>query len=277
MIDLHLHTNASDGTYSPGDLVGRAAGAGLTVIAVTDHDTTAATRDVRGHAHERGIEAISGIEITAVEGDRDVHVLAYFLDPAELSLVEFLARQRATRLARVEAIAARLASLGMPVDVQPLVDDVRRQGLRSLGRPEIARAMIAAGHVADTREAFDKWLGRDAPAFVPRPGAPVEAVIAIIHRAGGLASLAHPGRTGIDDRIPALRDRGLDALEVYHTDHDDGLRDRYRRLAHGLGLLVTGGSDYHGDPAYGLTPGAATLPVNDWRRLEAARHRHVSR
>lgn len=277
MIDLHLHTNASDGTYGPRDLVTRAAAAGLTVIAVTDHDTTAATPDVRTHARERGIEATSGIEITAVERGRDVHVLGYFFDPFEPSLVEFLARQRATRIARVEAIAARLASLGLPVDVQPLVDDARRRGTRSLGRPQVARAMIAAGHVADMREAFDRWLGPDAPAFVARSGASAEAVIAILHAAGGLASLAHPGRTGIDDRIPALRDAGLDALEVYHTHHDPGLRDRYGRLAHRLGLLVTGGSDYHGDAASVAAPGAATLPFDHWRRLEAARHRHALR
>jgi predicted metal-dependent phosphoesterase TrpH len=277
VIDLHLHTTASDGRCSPRELVERAAAAGLTVIAVTDHDTTAATADVRTHAHERGMEATSGIEITAVERGRDVHVLGYFIDPAEPSLEEFLSRQRATRIARVEAIGARLASLGMPVDLQPVLDEARRMNTRSVGRPQVARAMVAAGHVTDTREAFDNWLGRDGPAFVARSGVPADVVIAIIHGAGGLASLAHPGRTGIDDRIAALSAAGLDALEVYHTDHDAAERGRYGRLAHTLGLLVTGGSDYHGDPAHGFTPGAVTLPIDHWRRLEAARHRHAPR
>jgi predicted metal-dependent phosphoesterase TrpH len=277
VIDLHLHTTASDGRDNPRELVDRAVAAGVTVVAVTDHDTTAATAEVRTRAHERGIEAATGIEITAVESGRDVHVLGYFLDPNDAALEEFLARQRAIRLARVEAIAARLASLGMPIDVRSVVDAGRRPTARSVGRPLIARAMIAAGYVADTREAFDRWIGRDGPAFVARTGASTEAVIAIIHAAGGLASLAHPGRTGIDARIPALRDAGLDALEVYHTDHGETQRDRYGRLAHRLGLLITGGSDYHGDPAHGVVPGGATLPFDHWRRLEAARHRHAPR
>jgi predicted metal-dependent phosphoesterase TrpH len=257
--------------------VDRAAAAGLTVMAATDHDTTAGTAEVRTHANERGIETITGIEITAVESGRDVHVLGYFLDPADVALEEFLARQRATRIARVEAIAARLAALGMPIDVKPLLDEARRRSSRSIGRPQVARAMVAAGYVADSREAFDRWLGRDAPAFVGRTGASTEGVIAIIHAAGGLASLAHPGRTAIDGRIPALRDSGLDALEVYHTDHDEAQRERYGRLAHGLGLLLTGGSDYHGDPAHGVSPGGATLPFDHWRRLDAARYRHATR
>jgi 3',5'-nucleoside bisphosphate phosphatase len=244
---------------------------------VTDHDTMAATADVRTHAKERGIEAIAGIEITAVEGGRDVHVLGYFLDPANEPLAEFLARQRTTRIARVEAIAARLATLGMPIDVTPLVSEARQRSSRSIGRPQVARALIAAGYVADSREAFDRWLGREAPAFVPRSGATAETVIAIVHGAGGLTSLAHPGRTRIDDRLPALREAGLDALEVYHTDHDDQQRDHYGRLAASLGMLVTGGSDYHGDPAHGFSPGAATLPYDQWRRLESARHRHAER
>jgi hypothetical protein len=277
VIDLHLHTTASDGRSAPRELVDRAAAAGLTVIAVTDHDTTAASLEVRTLGRERGIEAASGIEITAVDNGRDVHVLGYFFDPSEPALEEFLARQRATRIARAEAIATRLASLGMPVDIARVVEHARRHAARSLGRPQIARAMIAAGHVLDMREAFDKWLGSGAPAFVPRSGASVEAVIAMVHRAGGLVSLAHPGRTGIDDRIPALRDAGLDALEVYHTYHDDAQRARYGLMAHTLGLLVTGGSDYHGDPSHGFEPGAATLPVDHWRRFEAARHRYAAR
>ena len=277
MIDLHLHTTVSDGRCSPRQLVDRVAAAGVRIMAVTDHDTTAAVDEVHAYSSTLGIRSIPGIEITAVEGERDIHVLGYFLDPAHAELNDFLAVQRGRRLARIETIGVRLAELGMPVDLSPLLEQARRQTGRSLGRPQVAQAMIAAGHVASAREAFDRWLGRGMPAFVPRAGAAPEDVIRIVHRAGGLVSLAHPGRTLIDTRIPALKEAGLDAIEVYHSDHDPSSVERYSQTARSLDLLVTGGSDFHGDPARGFEPGVATLPPAEWERLEAASQRHVSR
>jgi predicted metal-dependent phosphoesterase TrpH len=275
VIDLHLHTTISDGRCTPHELVDRAAAAGLSVMAVTDHDTVGGVLDALERCATHGIVGIPGIEITAVEDQRDVHMLAYFFDPADRTLLEFLAGQREVRIARVQAIAARLDALGMPVDVAAALAEARTHRGRSIGRPKVARAMVDAGYVADTREAFDRWLGRGGPAFVPRTGAAPEQVIAIVHAAGGLVSLAHPGRTRIDERIAALRDAGLDALEVYHPDHDGVNVARYRQIAAELGLLVTGGSDFHGDPAYGVEPGAATLPRPDWDRLLSARDRHA--
>jgi predicted metal-dependent phosphoesterase TrpH len=277
LVDLHLHTTASDGRCTPAELVARAAAAGVTVMAATDHDTTAGIADVRAHAERRGILAVPGIEITAVEDGRDVHMLGYFFEPANPALDEFLAVQRATRVARISAIAERLASLGMPIDVGPLLADAARQKGQSIGRPKVARAMIDAGYVADTREAFDIWLGRGGPAFVERAGPTPEDVISILHRAGGLVSLAHPGRSDMDVRLPALRDAGLDAIEVYHSDHDAIAVARYERVARDLGVLVSGGSDFHGDPAHGMEPGGSTLPVREWERLYAERHRHAAR
>ena len=276
MIDLHLHTTASDGRRTPVELVTEAAAAGLAVMAVTDHDTMASTDDVRQLAAEHDIDAIAGIEITAVDEGRDVHVLGYFLDHSHGGLVEFLSAQRDVRVKRVRAIAARLADLNMLIDLRPALLEVSLLPGRSIGRPQVARAMVSAGHVSSTREAFDQWLGRDRPAFVPRTGSRPEEVIATIHRAGGLASLAHPGRTSMDARIPALRDAGLDAIEVYHSDHDGAMTARYHRMARALDLLMTGGSDYHGDPQHGVPLGAATLPDDAWQRLHAARHRHAA-
>ena len=133
--------------------------------------------------------------------------------------------------------------------------------------------MIAAGYVTDTREAFDRWLATGRPAFIARAGAPAEEIIGIIHTARGLASLAHPGQTGVDGRISAYVDSGLDALEAFHPDHDAAATARYRRLASDLKLLVTGGSDFHGDPAHGWEPGAVMLPRDEWLRLrDAAGH-----
>jgi len=273
IVDLHLHTTASDGRCTPRELVDRAAAAGVTVMGVTDHDTTAAIREVSEVARARGIEVITGIEITAVEAGRDVHVLGYFVDPADVQLAGFLQRQRTQRIARVKAVGDRLAQLGMPIDILPLIAKAKDDGGRSIGRPQIARAMIAAGYAADSREAFDKWLATGRPAFVPRAGAPPEEVIRIVHEAGGVASLAHPGQTAVDARISAYVDAGLDALEAFHPDHDKPSTDRYRGVAAHLKLLVTGGSDFHGDPSHGWEPGAVSLPADEWLRLrDAAAH-----
>ena len=272
-VDLHLHTTASDGRCSPQELVDRAAAAGVTVMAVTDHDTTAAIEDVVSAASARGIEVISGIEVTAVDSGRDVHILGYFINPADIQLTGFLVRQRTQRIARVKAVGDRLALLGMPIDIMPLIAQAREDGGRSIGRPQIARAMVAAGYVANTRAAFDLWLATGRPAFVPRAGAPPEEVIRMLHGAGGLTSLAHPGQTAVDSRILAFADAGLDALEVYHPDHDKTSTERYRALAARLRLLATGGSDFHGDPSHGWEPGAVSLPEDAWRRLrDAAAH-----
>jgi len=277
VIDLHLHTTVSDGRLTPGELVERARAAGVTVLAVTDHDTTASYPEVRDRAGAHGLEAVPGIEITAVDEGRDVHVLGYFLDPDEPKLLAFLARQRRTRIDRVHRIAARLAELGVPIDVDALLAEAARQPGRSVGRPQVARALQLAGHVSSMQEAFDRFLAGDGPAFVSRPGSPPEDVVALIHGAGGLASLAHPGRTRIDHRLGDLARAGLDAIEVHHSDHDASAVERYARTAGELGLLMTGGSDFHGDPTRGIEPGAAVLPAGEWERLRVARDRHVRR
>ena len=273
MIDLHLHTTASDGRCTPCELVDRASRAGVTVMAVTDHDTVAAIPEARLAAGARGIDVIAGIEITAVENGRDVHMLGYFIDPRDPKLEAFLAQQRAQRIARVEALALRLAQLGLPIDIGPLLRQAREHGDRSVGRPQVARAMIAAGYVPNTREAFDRWLAADRPAFVPRSGAAPGEVIDVVHAAGGLVSLAHPGQTDVDSHISAYVEAGLDAIEIYHPDHDSKTVARYRNIASQLKLLATGGSDFHGDSDHGCEPGAVALPVDDWARLrDAAAH-----
>jgi hypothetical protein len=245
-------------------------------MAVTDHDTTAAVAHVRDAARAQGIDAVSGIEITAMDEGRDVHILGYFFDPLHEPLGVFLARQRASRIARVEAMGERLASLGVPIDVGAILDRGRREPGRSIGRPQIARAMVEAGHVTAVRDAFDRWLTAGRPGFLPRAGSPSEAVIDIIHQAGGIASLAHPGKTAIDPRIRALKNAGLDAIEAFHSDHDAATVRRYQELARELNLLLTGGSDFHGDPERGQAPGSSTLPDAEWERLRAVRPSHAS-
>jgi predicted metal-dependent phosphoesterase TrpH len=273
MIDLHLHTTASDGALSPSELVLEARAAGLSIFSVTDHDTVAGVEAAAASARDAGLELVPGIEITAVADGRDVHVLGYFIDTTSARLREFLTAQRHDRLRRAREIAGRLASLGAPVDVAPIAAGAARG--QSVGRPQIADALIAAGHVASRDEAFDRFLDAGGPAFVPRQGAGPEAVIALIHEAGGLASLAHPGITKRDDLLPALVDAGLDALEARHSDHDAATEARYRDLARELGVLVTGGSDFHGAGAGHRVSalGQVTLPRADFDALLARRAR----
>lgn len=273
MIDLHLHTSASDGLLRPADLVTRAAHAGLRVISVTDHDTTAGLDEARAEAAARGLRLIDGIEITAVDDGRDVHVLGYFIDPRHEALRSFLEAQRSDRVRRVREIADRLAELGAPIDPEPLMKRGLEAG-QSVGRPHVASALIAAGHVQTWDEAFDRYLGQGKPAFVPRRGAAPAVVVAVIRAAGGVASLAHPGLTGIDPLIPGLVEAGLGALEVRHSEHDAETEARYREMARVLGLATTGGSDFHGDHGHGehASPlGTAMMTGDELARLEECR------
>lgn len=247
MIDLHLHTTASDGRWTPEALVRRAAAAGVTTLAVTDHDTVAGLPVARAEAERCGVGFVPGVEITAVVDGCDVHVLGYFFDPASWRLRDFLARQRDDRVRRVRAIADLLAAAGCPVDVDHVLARAAAEGRHAVGRPQIAAALVGAGYVQTVREAFDRWLGRGRPAFVPRHGAAPSEVIALLNELGGVASLAHPGLLRRDDFIPQLADAGLAALEAYHCDHDAAMTARYLDLASDLGLAVTGGSDFHGD------------------------------
>ena len=249
MIDLHLHTTASDGHLSPAQLVARVAAAGITTMSVTDHDTVAGLADAAVAASARGIRLVPGIEITAVAEGRDVHLLGYFFAPDSAPLLTFLEGQRELRVLRVREIGARLASLGMPVDVEALVTTAATRPGSSVGRPQLARALVSAGHVSSVQQAFDRWLATGLPAFVPRTGPSPSTVVDVIHAAGGVVSFAHPAVTRRDDLIGPLADHGLDAIEVYHSDHRPEDVQQYRGLAQRLGVLVTGGSDFHGDPS----------------------------
>ncbi len=247
MIDLHLHTTASDGRCDPADLVRRAWSAGIRVLSVTDHDTVAALEETIAAAGACGIEVVPGIEVTAVNEGHDVHVLGYFFDRDSPVLAAFLEEQRADRVRRVEEMAARLAALGKPIDVADLTRRSETRSGRSVGRPLVAGALVRAGHVADVRQAFDELIGEGRPAYLPHRGRPPADVVAVIREAGGIASLAHPGLLGDDPLVVSLAGRGLAAIEAYHGDHNADTTARYLAMAAELGLAVTGGSDYHGD------------------------------
>ena len=268
MIDLHLHTTASDGTLSPSQLVSRAAAVGLSTISVTDHDTVAGLAEARASAVARGMELISGIEITAVETGRDVHVLGYYFDPGAAALADFLAVQRADRLRRVREMCERLRELGFDVAAADVIGSAGEGSGRSIGRPAIADALVTRGYARDRDDAFARLIGRDSPAYVSRVGAPAADVVRIIDHAGGIASLAHPVLSGIDHLIPSLAAGGLAALEARHPDHPADVDAHYRAMASSLGLVVSGGSDFHGDGTSNADAlGTVTLPHADFVAL----------
>jgi len=270
LIDLHTHSTASDGLLAPSELVLQARAAGLSAFSITDHDTTAGFAAAREAAADVGLELVPGIEISAVSEGHDVHILGYFVDVESATLRTFIGGQREERLRRVHEMGHRLRDLGCPIDVDPILDAAR--GGRSVGRPQIATALMSRGYVATRDEAFARFLEFGAPAFVPRCGASPEQVVGVIHAAGGLASMAHPGLTRRDDIIPSLAAAGLDALEVGHSDHDAGTEARYRAMARDLGLLVTAGSDFHGDTGGRRQArlGAVSLDEGDFAALKHA-------
>ena len=260
---------------TPAQLVARASAAGLTTISVTDHDTVAAINEVAEVAKGLNLRVVSGIEITAVDDGRDVHMLGYFFDPASASLAAVLEQQRALRVSRVREIGAKLATLGMVVDVESVLLAAAARPGSSVGRPQVARELVRAGYVTSVQDAFEKWLATGRPAFIPRTGPSPAAIVDAIHQAGGIASMAHPAVTRRDELIGPLVDSGMDAIEVYHSDHTPEDQQQYQLIAHRYGILVSGGSDFHGeDPV--MNPnrtrravlGVVSLPAPAFAALE---------
>ncbi len=267
-IDLHLHTAASDGLLAPPDLVQAVRAANVGVFSVTDHDTVDGLDEVQGAARAAGLTVISGIEISAYWRAVEFHILGYFIDPTNPGLRTFLEATRAARRLRLQAMLNRLHAMGMRV---PADDVLARARNGNVGRPHLARALVERGFVHSADEAFDRYLGTDRPAFVPRPDVSIADAIGVIRRAGGIASLAHPGLHNRDEAIPDLVAAGLAAIEVYHPKHAFGRANRYRRIARQHGLLITGGSDFHGvdEGDHASAPGVPCLPEADYERLLA--------
>ncbi len=272
-IDLHAHSAVSDGTDTPAELVAAAAGAGLDVVALTDHDTFDGLPAARAAAGALGVRVVPGIEISTQLGGSSVHLLGYGCRTDEPRLLAELELLRGGRDDRVPRMLAKLAELGMPVDVATLAR--ARGDAPSIGRPHIADAMVALGHVADRREAFDRYLADDGPAYVGRYAVDLATGIDLVHGAGGVAVLAHPwGRSSRDllteDVLRLLVARhGLDGIEVDHLDHDPATREELRAVAGRLGVLATGSSDYHGTGKTDHPLGANTTAAEVLAEIDA--------
>lgn len=241
-VDLHIHTACSDGVLSPEDAVERAGNLGLQTIAITDHDTLAGIPAALGAATKLALECIPGVEISCEMAKGEAHILGYFVRTDEnTSLSVMLARFRASRVERAQEILRKLARLGVAVDWQEVQ---RIAGGESVGRPHVARALVERGHVGTVGEAFDRYLRRDGPAYVPRFRVSPEEAIRLIHDAGGVTVLAHPW--DVADIVERLGGAGLDGLEAFYPFYTEAMSAQLAAIAARLGLIVTGGSDFHG-------------------------------
>jgi predicted metal-dependent phosphoesterase TrpH len=242
-IDLHAHTTFSDGVLTPEALVARAVDKRLAALAITDHDTVEAIPRARAAAGT-ALQLVPGIEMsTAFEG-ADLHILGYYIDPNHAALCERLVGFQDERRRRAGSIVERLRELGLALELDEVL---ALAGPGVIGRPHVAEAMVRAGLVSGFDEAFERYLGQHAPAYVARPAFSPREAIALIHAADGVSVLAHPGSQMPDGVIERLRASGLRGIEVWHPQHGASTVRRYQALAQRLGLLTTGGSDFHGE------------------------------
>jgi 3',5'-nucleoside bisphosphate phosphatase len=247
-IDLHTHSNRSDGTFEPDEVVRLAAERALDVVALTDHDTTDGLAEALATGSVVGVEVVPGVEFSAEFEGNSVHVLCYWMDPRDAALQLELRRLREDRFRRGEQMVGKLQELGLPVAFQR----VRAiAGDATIVRPHIAQAMVEAGVVATEKEAFERYIGDGGPAHVAKHALDPVNAVALIDGAGGVCALAHPGMWGDQSSVPVelierMAAAGMRGLEVDHPDHTPEMRERYRTLAGELGLIATGGSDCHG-------------------------------
>lgn len=244
MYDLHVHSTASDGTLSPEELIKEAISLGLSGIAITDHDTTdgleIAEEFIKNHMIN--LEFIPGIEMNTEMGENEVHILGYYIDYNNQSLQERLRDIRSQRQQRAQKMVNKLCELGLKIDYE----DVKSLATDLVARPHIAMAMVNAGYVDNIKEAFNKYIGKGQSAYVNRYKFTPNEAINMIKQAGGIAVLAHPGLIADQNLIPNIIDMGIKGLEVYYPEHDNEQTENYLNLARNHGLLITGGSDFHG-------------------------------
>ncbi|HEX5219456.1 MAG TPA: PHP domain-containing protein [Verrucomicrobiae bacterium] len=241
--DLHLHSNFSDGTFTPEEVVERAKRAGLRAIALTDHDTVEGCERTAAACSREVIEFIVGTELTAEHNGNELHILAYLVDAGNPKLVNEIAKFQKVRQQRIREMVARINQLNIPLDAEEVF---ALANCRSPGRPHVARALVKARLCGTLDEAFERFLKKGRPAWVPKAKMSALEAIDLIHQAGGLAVMAHPGLNKTDESIPELVAAGLDGIECFHTKHNVATAERYQKVAQEHGLLVTGGSDCHG-------------------------------
>lgn len=263
--DLHLHTHFSDGTFSPEEVVTRGKRIGFATLALTDHDTLEGCARMAVACAAAQIEFITGTELTAEHADNEIHILGYFLDPQNQTLLTELARFQIVRQNRIREMVACLNELAIPLTAEEVFALANCQ---SPGRPHVARALVQGGHCGSHDEAFERFLKKNRPAWVPKAKMSALAAIQLIHQAGGLAVMAHPGLNRTDEIIPGLVAAGLDGIECFHTKHSTSASERYLMIADKHKLLVTGGSDCHGKSKGKPLIGTIKLPYTHVAKLK---------
>jgi hypothetical protein len=265
-VDLHAHSTASDGGFPPSELIARALAMRLSAVALTDHDTVAGLAEARVAGDAGGMAVIAGVELSAFDGDREIHILGLHLD-APVRMAEPLAMFQSSRMTRAEAIVGALNKVGVPVTMDAVLAQAAGG---TVGRPHVARALVAGGWVQTQREAFDRYLGADRVAYVEKHRLSAGDAVRLIHESGGVAVFAHPGREGTLARIQTLAAVGLDGVEVLHPSQGAEDVARLSAIADHLGLLRSGGSDWHGAADGSRALGAMRVPAT-WAALQEAR------
>jgi 3',5'-nucleoside bisphosphate phosphatase len=264
--DLHLHTRYSDGTYSPEEVVAHARRLGFSAIALTDHDTVEGCAETAQLCEVAGIEFLSGTELTAEQDGHEIHILGYLLDIYHPKLLADIARFQTVRQNRIHEMVMRLNRLNVPLRAESVF---ALANCASPGRPHVARALVQARLVGNLDEAFERFLKKGRPAWVPKFKMSAADSIALIHEAGGVAVMAHPGLNRTDEVIPAMVAAGMDGIECFHTKHSTATAERYLEMADHYQLLVTGGSDCHGNSKGAPIMGSVKLPYEHVEKLKA--------
>lgn len=265
-VDLHMHTTHSDGSLTPGELAERVRESGVTAVALTDHDSLAGVAELRRELHAAGIEVSAGVELSATDGNADIHVLAYNVDESNDLFTRELERFVLGRTERAKVMLEKLRAVGVDIPFSA-VEEIANGA--AVGRPHVAEALMTFGHVKDLDEAFQRWIGARGPCYVPKTTLLAAEAIAMVHGVGGVAVLAHPQTLGHDEMIPGMIAAGLDGLEVMHPRQDGSARMKYFTMAKKHALLVTGGSDFHGKRTPNYSIGMCKVPASVYDAVRA--------
>lgn len=266
-VDLHIHTTASDGQWKPEEVVRHAKNLGLSAIAICDHDTTAGVEEAVKEGEAQGVEVVPAVEINTDLGEKELHILGYMVDIHSPYLQETLQKQREARLKRLKQMVRNLQGAGFKISFDEVISIAKGE---AIGRPHIAQALVLKGYAQTWEEAFSKFLIRGAVGYVPRSSMSWDSAIRLINLVGGIAVLAHPGKSQLDFLIPSMIKEGLQGIEVWHPAHSPQDVEHYLRLAQRFSLLPTGGSDAHGpDPQGNIPIGKPYVPYECLANLKA--------